>query len=279
MKILLTTVLCLCLSLTAFADQKTTVLSQNINSGKTQIVLPYIDGSNDSSAEKQINALVQKTAEQLAKKVGGGKVTYKVMLNRPSMVSLLLEAENNGKHIYKGLNLDLTTGKEFIVTDFFVDNDEIKGILGNYNNVLFGEEGLYIRHNDLNTYDNFVAYEKVISYMRVGEAGRLMQIAKLTEGVSGKTLVLEKSGLIALKLAGNPSTGYSWHMVCDSDAISTVGSTFTIPGNDDNRVGTPGVEIIFLAAKKPGTYNVKMEYKRAWEKNSLENFTFTVIVK
>ena len=67
------------------------------------------------------------------------------MLNRPSLVSLLLEADNGGRKAYAGLNLDLTTGKEFEVTDFFVDNDNVKAALGNYDNVLFGEEGLFVR--------------------------------------------------------------------------------------------------------------------------------------
>ena len=69
-------------------------------------------------------------AAKLVKEVGGqGSVTYKVMLNRPSLVSLLLEADNGGRKAYAGLNLDLTTGKEFEVTDFFVDNDNVKATM------------------------------------------------------------------------------------------------------------------------------------------------------
>lgn len=279
MKILLATLLCLALCVPVFADQKTTVLTEHTTLGKAQVVLPYIDGSNSVELEKQANVLIKKTAEDLAKKVNGGNVTYKVMLNRPSVVSLLLEAVNGDKRAYQGLNIDLTTGKSFTVTDFFVDKQEVRQILGSYDNVLFAEDGLYILQDEKVGYKTLVPYEKLISYMRVGEAGRLLQIAKLTDSATGKTLTLDKPGLVALKLAGNPSTGYSWYADCASPDVHTVGSTFTIPSEADNRVGTPGIEIVFLAVTKAGTYNISMNYKRAWEKTSLQNFDFTVIVK
>ena len=63
----------------------------------------YIDGSNSAELEKQANAMVRDAAAKLVKEVGGqGSVTYKVMLNRPSMVSLLLEADNGGRKAYTG---------------------------------------------------------------------------------------------------------------------------------------------------------------------------------
>ena len=116
MKILLTTLFCVALSLPVFADQRTTVLTEDITLGKVTAQLPYIDGSNIPAMEKQANAIVRTTAEKLAQQVGGGTVTYKVMLNRPSIVGLLLEAKNGGKTAYAGLNLDLTSGSEFDVT-------------------------------------------------------------------------------------------------------------------------------------------------------------------
>lgn len=279
MKILLTTLFCVALSLPVFADQRTTVLTEDVTLGKVTAQLPYIDGSNIPAMEKQANAIVRTTAEKLAQQVGGGTVTYKVMLNRPSIVGLLLEAKNGGKTAYAGLNLDLTSGSEFDVTEFFVDNAEVKSALGDYKNILFGEEGFYIRSSIGANYDKFVPYGKLLPFMRIGEAGRLMQVAKLTEAAEGKTLVLEKGGLIALKLDGNPSTGYSWQMSCPSSAVSTVGRSFTIINEEKERVGTPGVELIFLAAQTPGTYDIKMEYKRTWEKISLKHFSFKVIVK
>ena len=280
MKILLTTLICLCLALPAFADQETTVLTEQTTLGRATAALPYIDGSNDAALEKMVNAQVREAASKLAREVGnGGTVSYKVLLNRPSLVSLLLEADNGGRKAYAGLNLDLTTGKEFGVTDFFVDNDAVKAALGNYANVLFGEEGLYVREGKNAAYSSFVPYAKVISSMRIGEAGRLLQMAKLTDKAAGKTLKLNKSGLVALKLDSNPSTGYGWEMSCASKNVTKVGSSFTIPNNDENRLGAPGVEILVLAVTQPGTYNVRLDYKRSWEKMSLQSFSFTIVAE
>ena len=277
MKTLLTTLILAMLALPVYADQQTTVLQEQATVAKAQAVLPYIDGSNSTEMEKLANALIRTTATDLAKEVGGGNVTYKVMLNRPSLVSLLLEARNGNKLAYKGLNIDLTTGREFTVTDFFVDNEEVQAALGDYENVLFGEEGLYIHHKKYAAYDTCVPYSKVLKNMRIGEAGRIMQVAKLTAAANGKTLVMPKGGLLALKLDSNPSTGYGWSVNADA-AVQKVGSSFTIPRAEEARVGTPGTEILFLAVQQPGTHQVKLEYQRAWERISLQSITFTVQV-
>lgn len=280
MKILLTTLICLCLSLPAFADQQTTVLTERTSLGRVSAALPYIDGSNDTAQEKLANALVRETAGRLAKEVGNnGNVTYKVLLNRPSLVSILLEADNGSRKAYAGLNLDLTTGREFGVTDFFVDNDSVKAALGSYDNVLFGEDGLYVRADKNAAYSAFVPYGRVINSMRIGEAGRLLQLAKITDKAAGKTLKLSKSGLVALKLDSNPSTGYGWELSCASPNVAKVGSSFTIPRSAEERLGAPGVEIMVLAVTQPGTYNVRMDYKRSWEKLSLQSFSFTIVAE
>jgi predicted secreted protein len=44
-------------------------------------------------------------------------------------------------------------------------------------------------------------------------------------------------------------------------------------------MGAPGVEILVLAVTQPGTYNIRMDYKRSWEKMSLQSFNFTVIAE
>lgn len=280
MKILLTTLICLCLSLPVLADQQTTVLQENTKVNKAAAVLPYIDGSNDAAQEKLANALVRDAANKLVKEVGGaGNVSYKVMLNRPSLVSILLEADNGERKAYTGLNLDLTTGKEFTVTDFFVDNDKVRDALGNYDNVLFAEDGLWVRSGKNAAYSTFVPYSRLVASMRIGEAGRLMQIAKLTQNAANKTVTLPKSGLLAIKLDSNPSTGYGWEMSCSSLAVSKVGSSFTIPSSDQERLGAPGIEILVLAVTQPGTYNIRMDYKRSWEKLSLQSFNFTVVAE
>ncbi|MDO4921156.1 MAG: protease inhibitor I42 family protein [Phascolarctobacterium sp.] len=280
MKILLTTLLCLALCLPVFADQQTTVLRQEVSIGKAQAVLPYIDGSNSVDLEKKANGLILAAAQELSRQVGGGSIDYEVTLNRPSLISVLLTAKNGGVSAYRGLNLDLTTGEEFGVTDFFVNNDAVKNALHGYEDVLFSENGLLCSGGKYASYDALtVPYSQVLPSIRIGEAGRIMQVARLTAASSKKTLVMDKGGLIALKLDANPSTGYGWAMSCSSPNVQKVGSSFTIPRAEEERVGVPGTEIVFLAVQKPGTYNIKMEYKRPWEKLSLDSFSFTVVVQ
>ena len=279
MKTLLTSIILLLLALPALADQRTTVLQEQATLGRATAVLPYIDGSNDVAYEKQLNALIRDTASKLTKEVGGGSVAYTMKLNRPSLVSLELIATNGGRVAHAGLNLDLTTGKEFTVTDFFVDKEQVQQALGDYARVLFAEEGFYLQQKKYGAYDEFVPYAKLLDHMRIGEAGRIMQVARLTAAASGKTLVLERPGLVALKLDANPSTGYGWQLNASSAAVTKVGSSFTIPREEEARVGTPGTEILFLNVQEPGSYTVTMEYKRPWERISLDKFSFTILVQ
>ena len=63
------------------------------------------------------------------------------------------------------------------------------------------------------------------------------------------------------------------------NAIKNVGSSFIMPRGDDQRVGMPGVEILVFTAQEVGTYNLKFDYKRPWERLGSDSFNFTVVVK
>ncbi len=265
-------------SVPAFADQYTTVITDSVTLGKGTATLPIIDGSNDTVAEAQANALIKATAQELVK--NGGSVEYRIMLNRPSLLSVLLIANNDGREVAaKGLNIDLTSGREFALTDFFIDNDHLKQYIPNYDQVLFCEEGIYTREGESGPYDGYDPYEVLQGDMRIGNAARIMQIARLTEKVAGKTLTLDKPGPVALKLDSNPSTGYGWELGSKDANVRLVGKSFNMPAATDNRVGTPGTEIIFLTVDARGTYNVRMDYKRSWEPVAIKNLTFKVVVK
>lgn len=279
MKILLAALLCLCLCAPVFADQRTTVLTESATVEKAAAQLPYIDGSNDVRLESQANSLLRAAAARLAKQVGGGSVSYTVTLNRPSLVSVLLEAENGGRRVYQAVNIDLTTGREFTIGDFFVADDTVKDVFGGEEeDVLFTEYGVRLRSGGSGPYDRLVPYPQVIGSMRIGEAGRIMQIARLTQNADGRTLTVKSGSLIAIKLDSNPSSGFRWEAVLP-ESVSRVGSSFTMPQSDDQRTGTPGVEIIVLAARNPGTYKISMEYKRPWERLVTSRVTFNLIVE
>ena len=111
------------------------------------------------------------------------------------------------------------------------------------------------------------------------EAGRLVQIVKLTRNAEGKTLTVPNGSLLALKQFQSTIdiVGLTYPEGA-ANAIKNVGSSFITPRGDDQRVGMPGVEIWFTA-QEVGTYNLKFDYKRPWERLGSDSFNFTVVVK
>ncbi len=282
MRIFLIALLWLLLCLPAFADQQTTVLFEQVTIDKAEGRLPFIDGSTDTDMEKQANSLMHSTVKDMVKAAGGyGIISYEVVLNRPSLIGVLLKVSNKSNNIVKGLNIDLTTGQEFTVTDFFINNDTVKAALGDYSDVLFTERGICTRSGGIGNYTNVITYSSLLTSMRIGEAGRLLQIARLTENAEGKNLFIKRGNMMAIKLDTNPSTGFRWEMKLDKGdekKIVKVGSSFMMPKSSDQRVGVPGSEVLMLAAEESGNCKVTMEYKRPWERLPLKSFSFTVII-
>lgn len=275
--------LCLSITLPVAADQKTTVLSQSMKIGSAEVVLPYIDGNLEVDFEKMANDLISQRSKELLKHFGNkGELDYTVTLNRPSVVSILLRASYDGKTLYDGLNLDLTSGKEIGIDEFFVNNDRIKSFFGKNTEVVFAEKGVFKRTNKNAAFEDFVPYSHILPDLRIGEAGRLMQIARLTKNADGKVLQIPAGSIFALKLDSNPSTGYSWSlkpMKGFEGRIAKIGSSFIMPNPQDNRVGLPGTEILMYAAGAPGAYDICMEYKRPWEMFVNQTVRFKLIVE
>ena len=63
------------------------------------------------------------------------------------------------------------------------------------------------------------------------------------------------------EMESNPTTGYGWYLV--SDEGLKIESEF-IPKSD--LCGAPGTQVFSISSDKPGTFTLKAEYKRPWEK-------------
>lgn len=276
MKILWTALLLLSMCCTAWADQQTTVLTENATYGKVVAQVPFIDGSNNVNMEKSVNSLIKERAERLAKKLNKeGQISYQVVLNRPSLVSIILEGKDAKDTYYTGLNLDLTTGAEFVLADFFVATEELEKLADS--RPLFTEEGLLVQEKQ-GPYGNLLPYSKLLPYLRIGEAGRILQLAKLTPSCSGKELKVQAGSLLAFKMDTNPSTGYRWEPLLPTGVVK-VGSSFTMPMTDQPRMGAGGVEILVLAVMEPGSYDLQLDYKRPWERSYINRLTLKVLAQ
>ena len=280
--VILAAALLLCQS--AFADQPTTVLTEMKSGKQVTMEIPVVDGANDEALQRSVNSVLRNAAEDVAGKVGKqGRITYEVTLNRPSLVSILIKGINGGRTYYRGVNLDLTTGREFSLDDFFFNNKERETLLGKRaENILFTEEGIDLSEKKGSAYTQKFSYQSLLPLARIGDIGRLLTVWKLTENSHGKFLKIKQGEMFAFKLNANPSTGFQWVNTVTggpADGIVKAGSSFVIPNSQEEQTGTPGTEFQFYAAKEPGTYQIKLSYQRPWEKgNSIRECNVTIIV-
>ena len=268
-----------------FADQPTTVLTEIKDGKQIHMERPVIDGANDETFQHAANNVLRSAADEVADKVGKkGTVTYEVTLNRPSLVSVLLKGSNGKRSYFRAVNIDLTTGREFTLDEFFFGGEEREKLLGkNAENVLFTESGIAFAEKKGAVYDRVFSYQELLPLSRIGDIGRLITVWKLTENSDGKILALKQGDLFAFKLNANPSTGFQWVNSVSggpADGIVKAGSSFMISNSQKEQTGTPGLEFQFYAAKLPGTYQLQLSYQRPWEKIAgVRECNVTVIVK
>jgi predicted secreted protein len=86
--------------------------------------------------------------------------------------------------------------------------------------------------------------------------------------------------VVLIALDSNPSTGYSWEEGYDETRLELIEETFE-PGEyaKQGLVGAGGTELFRFKALKSGGAEIKMEYKRPWETEVLEQKVFTVDVE
>jgi inhibitor of cysteine peptidase len=104
----------------------------------------------------------------------------------------------------------------------------------------------------------------------------------LTEADEGRTVTIAKGQNVVVKLQSNPSTGYRWQVVATDRTFGYPASTRFVKNGD--AAGASGVERMTWKTSGPlpmtGTHQVKLEYRRPWEKDSspAKTFTFSVSI-
>ena len=280
-KIYLLTLLLLTITTNVWAFGQSTIMEEHLSSGKRQGSIPIVDGVQDINLQKNINTVLKEAAKKLGEEAGGQtSISYEVTFNRPSMFSVILKAAGD-KTLYKGINIDITSGKECDTKDFFYVKDDFNNLVGDKSYV-FSEDGLLLAASEGAAYSEQIPYTALLKYLNIASCARFMTGYKVTEATEGKTLPLKVGNLVSLYLPSNPSTGFDWYMA-NADKMSGVvgiGNSFFLPINaNPNVVGVPGNTIIFFSFDKPGTYKVNFEYKRPWVQQASKTMTYNFTVQ
>jgi len=105
----------------------------------------------------------------------------------------------------------------------------------------------------------------------------------VTESDSGKTLKLGGNATVAISLASNVTTGFSWSVTkIDGDALAQIGDIqYAADPAPPRVVGAGGTAVVRFRAVKPGQSTITLGYARPWEQGTppIRTFAVTLIVE
>jgi predicted secreted protein len=112
---------------------------------------------------------------------------------------------------------------------------------------------------------------------RLGKPKITHPILRLSKSWNGKTIKVQQGQKIAISLAGNPTTGFTWNNATKSDVVKLSGKVTHRAAN--RLIGAPGVSTATFEAVAGGKGTVALEYRRVWEKNPpVETFKVNLLV-
>lgn len=105
---------------------------------------------------------------------------------------------------------------------------------------------------------------------------------QLTEKDSGRILHVDKGDTFTVLLPSNPTTGFSWDFsepLHDKNVMILRGDEYIRP--NEQLCGAPGKRSLTFLAEGSGRTELKLVYRRPWEKDKqpAEKFNVTVVVK
>jgi inhibitor of cysteine peptidase len=103
----------------------------------------------------------------------------------------------------------------------------------------------------------------------------------VTDSDADKPLQLSVGQTLQVRLASNPTTGYSWTVQQTPTELQLGQSVYATGSQSKNMPGAGGYQAIEFAAKFAGQGELKLEYRRPWEKDiaAAKTFSVTVTVK
>jgi inhibitor of cysteine peptidase len=95
---------------------------------------------------------------------------------------------------------------------------------------------------------------------------------------NGRQITLKPGAFLLVRLEANPSTGYSWTVIGDPAPLSFVSSKNETAQQNQQRPGAPGMQVLRFKASSAGTVDLKIGYRRPWEKEVAPAKTFQIHV-
>ena len=90
-----------------------------------------------------------------------------------------------------------------------------------------------------------------------------------------QTIQVAANETFAVRLAGNPTTGYTWRVTVDSPYLELIGQEFE-PGGEG--VGAGGHEVFRFHARAAGETEIAFEYRRPWGGAARDTARFRVVI-
>ena len=91
----------------------------------------------------------------------------------------------------------------------------------------------------------------------------------------GTTVSVPSGETITVSLEANPSTGFAWSFPVTA-GVTLVEERFEEPVT--TAVGAPGRTVFEFTIDEPGTFTLRLEYRRPWEPDSPAEEVFTLTV-
>ena len=98
----------------------------------------------------------------------------------------------------------------------------------------------------------------------------------ITDAQNGKDVQVTSGQILIVKLAGNPSTGYSWGVSGDPAPLKLEKTSYE---NNTSTPGAPQTAVFQFTAASKGAATLVLLYRRAWEYNVQAVRTFRVNVR
>ncbi|HSJ52886.1 MAG TPA: protease inhibitor I42 family protein [Anaerolineae bacterium] len=82
--------------------------------------------------------------------------------------------------------------------------------------------------------------------------------------------------VLAIVLPANPTTGYSWQVEADDAYLALLSQEFEPAGP---AVGAGGREVFQFRALRPGSTDLRFQYRRPWEGQAIETRQYQVTIR